>query len=152
MKRKAIASSMMVSVGYSASRRILEIEFRGGDVYQYRNVAPEVFRALLAAPSKGRFFQRRIDREYEFDRVRVGRSGEHARRVPVDSSMIAAVAHDARGQILEVEFRSGHVYRYAGVSNETFRALLDARSKGQFFRENIEDVYEFARVLRKQRR
>jgi hypothetical protein len=150
MKRAPIDSSMMVSVGYSARRRRLEIEFRSGDVYQYLGVEPEVFRALLAARSKGRFFQNHIDRVYAFDRVSPGRSGEHPRRIVVDSSMIAAVSYDAPRCALEIEFRSGRVYRYVDVPREVFRALLSARSKGEFFQANIEASYESARVFQKQ--
>jgi len=60
---------MMASVGYSAARRTLEIEFRSGDVYRYFGVPEKTFRALIASSSKGRFFQANIDGVYDFDRV-----------------------------------------------------------------------------------
>jgi hypothetical protein len=55
---------MMVSVGYDAEHSTLEIEFRSGHVYDYFAVPRAVFRGLLEAPSKGRFFHEAIERTY----------------------------------------------------------------------------------------
>ncbi|MBA7540511.1 hypothetical protein ES705_32810 [subsurface metagenome] len=38
MKRKQVESSNLASVGYDADKKILEIEFNHGGVYQYFNV------------------------------------------------------------------------------------------------------------------
>jgi hypothetical protein len=152
MKRASVDSSMMVSVGYGPSQRTLEIEFRSGDVYRYLDVPPGVFRDLLAARSKGRFFQANIDGAYAFERVRAARSGRRVRRIPVASSMMVEVGYDAAQRILEIEFRTGGVYRYLDVPEQVFRDLLDARSKGRFFQANIEGLYEFDRVAAKERR
>jgi hypothetical protein len=64
MKRTRVRSSMMVSVGYDADHSTLEIEFRTGHVYDYFAVPRAVFRALLDAPSKGRFFHDAIEHVY----------------------------------------------------------------------------------------
>jgi hypothetical protein len=69
MKRNAVDSSMMASVGYSTRRRILEIEFQTGDIYQYLDVPFAVYRALLAAPSKGRFFHANLDGVYRHEQL-----------------------------------------------------------------------------------
>jgi hypothetical protein len=69
MKRVAVASSMMTSVGYDPKDRTLEIEFRSGEVYAYGRVPRAVVRALLAAPSKGRFFHAEIEGAYPYVRV-----------------------------------------------------------------------------------
>jgi hypothetical protein len=60
---------MMTSVGYDAKQATLEIEFGTGDVYEYLDVPRTVFHALLAAPSKGRFFHAEIDGAYRFEQV-----------------------------------------------------------------------------------
>ena len=60
---------MMVSIGYDPARRILEIEFQSGEVYQYLDVPQDVHHALLAAPSKGRYFHATIDGAYEHARA-----------------------------------------------------------------------------------
>jgi hypothetical protein len=69
MKRTAVDSSMMASVGYDRARKTLEIEFQTGDVYEYLDVPHDVFRALLDATSKGRFFHAEIDGVYGFMQV-----------------------------------------------------------------------------------
>jgi len=69
MKRTAVDSSMMASVGYDRARKTLEIEFQTGDVYEYLDVPCDVFRAMLDATSKGRFFHAEIDGVYDFTQV-----------------------------------------------------------------------------------
>jgi KTSC domain len=69
MKRTAVDSSMMASVGYDRARRTLEIEFQTGDIYEYLDVPRDVFRALLNASSKGRFFHAEIDGIYAFTQL-----------------------------------------------------------------------------------
>ena len=63
------------------------------------------------------------------------------RRMPVESSSLAAVGYEAATQRLEVEFVSGRVYRYSGVPEFLFRALLAARSKGRYFNQSIRDRF-----------
>jgi hypothetical protein len=55
----------------------------------------------------------------------------------VDSSAIASVGYDAELRMLEVEFSSGSVYDYFGVTERLFRSFLDASSKGRFFAQRI---------------
>jgi hypothetical protein len=65
----AVHSSAIHSVGYVRSGQLLEIEFNSGEIYQYLGVSEQVFRELLRAPSKGRFFRREIRGVYEYKRV-----------------------------------------------------------------------------------
>lgn len=68
-------------------------------------------------------------------------------RVPVRSSALRSVGFDARSSTLEIEFVSGSVYRYFGVSRLVYLGLLSAPSKGQFFNTDIRDAgYRFSRV------
>ncbi len=47
---------MIVSVGYDAAWRVLEVEFREtGEIYDYFEVPPEIYAAFRAAPSKGSY-------------------------------------------------------------------------------------------------
>ncbi|MBW1860615.1 MAG: KTSC domain-containing protein [Deltaproteobacteria bacterium] len=55
--------------------------------------------------------------------------------VDVDSSNLKAIGYD-KG-VVEIEFRSGRVYRYTGVNFEIFRALRSAPSKGKYFWRHI---------------
>ena len=70
MKRLPVESSSLASVGYDATSRVLEVEFRHGAVYRYRDVPPETSAALLSAESKGRFLNEEIRSLYECLKVR----------------------------------------------------------------------------------
>lgn len=62
-------STSIASAKYSAPRRTLEIQFRGGDTYTYFDVPPSVYEGLLDAASKGQFFHRSIRGRYVYERV-----------------------------------------------------------------------------------
>ena len=67
-------------------------------------------------------------------------------REPVSSRSIAALGYDDDTEILEVEFVSGAVYRYRGVSQTVFEDLRQAPSKGAFFNQHIKDAYPWELV------
>jgi hypothetical protein len=69
MIRTNVISSMMRSVGYDSGRVVLEIEFSSGKVYQYDNVPENVYRELLVAASKGRYFEQQISGRYGYRRL-----------------------------------------------------------------------------------
>jgi hypothetical protein len=69
MRREAVESATMKSVGYESKSRILEIEFQSGVVYQYLDVPKRVHEALRGAESKGQYFNGEIRDEYAFVRV-----------------------------------------------------------------------------------
>lgn len=69
MKRDAVSSSSLSSVGYDATLRILEVEFRHGGIYQYLDVPPEVYTALREANSLGGYLGRVIKPNHVFRRV-----------------------------------------------------------------------------------
>jgi hypothetical protein len=53
--REPIESSVIASMGYQADQRILEIEFRSGDIYAYFEVPEEEYTAFRNAESKGTY-------------------------------------------------------------------------------------------------
>ena len=65
-----VVSTGIASVGYSKRRHILEIEFVNGAVYRYIEVAPAVYRDLMIADSKARFYDANIRGRYPSLRVR----------------------------------------------------------------------------------
>jgi hypothetical protein len=67
-------------------------------------------------------------------------------REVVSSSSLRSVGYDRATQTLEVEFRHGHVYRYAGVPLQLWAGLRAAASKGKFFQETIRDRFPTERV------
>lgn len=60
MRRVRLNSRAARSIGYDPVARVLEVEFRGGGIYQYMDVGPEVVLGLVRAPSRGRFISRRV--------------------------------------------------------------------------------------------
>ncbi|MEM8642698.1 MAG: KTSC domain-containing protein [Cyanobacteria bacterium P01_G01_bin.54] len=60
MNRTSVQSSHLSSVGYDFDRHILEIEFRGGEVYQYFGVPEWEYNGLMAASSHGQYLDRQI--------------------------------------------------------------------------------------------
>lgn len=64
MHRRPVQSSNLSSIGYDPASRLLEIEFHSGKAYQYPNVPAHVYQALMAAPSKGKFFSQFIKPYY----------------------------------------------------------------------------------------
>jgi KTSC domain len=67
-------------------------------------------------------------------------------REPVDSESIAAIGYDDDAEVLEVEFVSGAVYRYRGVSQDVFEDFRQAPSKGAYFNRHIKDAYAWEQV------
>jgi hypothetical protein len=64
-----VESSTLATVAYDRQRESLQLEFRSHAIYQYFRVPAAVHEALLAAPSKGLYFNRVIRGRYRFARV-----------------------------------------------------------------------------------
>lgn len=69
MQRKPLASTAVLSAGYDPSARELELEFRGGRVYRFRDVPQGVYDFLLRTPEKGRYVSRMISTRYRYVEV-----------------------------------------------------------------------------------
>lgn len=65
-----VTSTGIAAVGYSKRRHILEIEFVNGAIYRYTQVAPEVYRELMNANSKARYYDTNVRGKYLSVRVR----------------------------------------------------------------------------------
>ncbi len=62
-----VESSLIDSVGYDPATEDLTIVFVGsGDTYVYHKVPEKVYKKLMAADSKGKFFTKNIKEKYEF--------------------------------------------------------------------------------------
>jgi hypothetical protein len=68
--RKPVESSAIANVGYSQHQHLLEVEFVNGAIYRYLDVMPAVYRDLLSAKSKARFYDANIKGHYRSIRVR----------------------------------------------------------------------------------
>jgi len=61
--------AMANAVGYDPNRHLLQIEFKGGSMYQYEDVDAATWGALQASGSAGRFFNHCIKGQYRSCRV-----------------------------------------------------------------------------------
>lgn len=64
MKRQAVSSSNIASIGYDASSKTLEVEFNNGRTYEYYNVPASEYSALMSASSHGKYFSANIKDNY----------------------------------------------------------------------------------------
>lgn len=69
MDRIPLESEALSSVGYDPARRVLEVEFTSGRVYQYFGVPQHEVERLLRAESRGAYFSERVRDRYEFEQV-----------------------------------------------------------------------------------
>jgi KTSC domain len=67
--RQPVSSTAIASVGYEPAMLTLEIEFHSGSVYRYFDVPEPVYRAFMAADSKGTYFAEAIRDAYRFERT-----------------------------------------------------------------------------------
>lgn len=75
MKREAVDSETIASIGYEPRRRELDLEFReSGDVYRYFQVSAEEHSEFMAAESKGNYLNRMFKtKEHPYIVVKRGR-------------------------------------------------------------------------------
>lgn len=70
MQRTPVESSDIISVGYDAASRLLEVEFHGGRVYQYREVEPDIHAKFMQASSFGTFFFAHVNGRYRYQKIK----------------------------------------------------------------------------------
>jgi KTSC domain-containing protein len=67
-------------------------------------------------------------------------------RKRVNASTIRSVGYDAGQQLLEIEFTSGSIVQYSGVSSEVHRRFMGAPSPGSFFQDQIDENFPSKRI------
>ena len=67
-------------------------------------------------------------------------------RKRLNASNIRSAGYDTRSRVLEIEFSSGGIFQYSGVSDEVYRRLMNAPSPGSFFRDEIEESFTGKRI------
>jgi hypothetical protein len=71
MNRTTVSSSNLRSVGYDPASSTLEIEFLDGSIYQYSSVPETRYSGLMAAGSKGSYFESYIKKGgYRYRQIR----------------------------------------------------------------------------------
>ena len=59
------------------------------------------------------------------------------KHIPVTSSTIESLAHDAEAKTMEVKFKSGKTYSFGNVEAHQFDALRAADSVGKHFHQHF---------------
>jgi hypothetical protein len=62
-------------------------------------------------------------------------------RKRVNASNLRSVGYDAGKQLLEIEFTSGSIVQYSGVSPEVHRRFMSSPSPGSFFQDQIDENF-----------
>ncbi len=69
MERTQVISSNIVSIGYDEATSVLEVEFKGGEVYEYFDVPFHVYQEFMGAGSYGVYHNTHIRSKYRYQRV-----------------------------------------------------------------------------------
>lgn len=67
-------------------------------------------------------------------------------RVELQSTSLNAATYQDQGAVLELEFRSGAIYRYLGVPEPVYQGLLSAESKGRYFNQHIRNRFTYTKI------
>ena len=65
-----VNSSLLANVSYDAGQSVLQLELCDGAIYRYFDVPSAIYEGLLAADSKGSYFNREIRDCFRYARVR----------------------------------------------------------------------------------
>ena len=65
-----VDSTLLASVSYDVAGSILQLQFRDGAIYRYFAVPAAIRNGLLAADSKGTYFNRKIRNCFRYVRIR----------------------------------------------------------------------------------
>jgi hypothetical protein len=61
----------------------------------------------------------------------------------VESRSIKKIGYDEEESELYIRFTTETLYVYSNVPGELYEGLLDAKSVGKYFAENIKGLYDF---------
>lgn len=67
--RSKVDSSRISNVAYDPTKQILEIEYKRGGTYQYKDVPLRIFNELVSAKSVGKYFQAMIKPFYQYRKL-----------------------------------------------------------------------------------
>jgi hypothetical protein len=93
MARVDLESTSLNAATYQEQCAILELEFRNGAAYRYLGVPEQVYRELLSAESKGRYFNQHIRDRFPHSKIDPTRSGTSR---DVESSPELRMPNDGR--------------------------------------------------------
>jgi len=69
LERTFVKSVILRSVGYDDAKKILEIEFCSGLVYQYAGVPPKIYADLMHSGEIGKYFSEKVRPRFQTKQV-----------------------------------------------------------------------------------
>ena len=69
MSRIDLNSTALAAAAYSEGQYLLGLQFRSGAIYHYFSVPPEIYGALLRAPSQGAYFNQGIRDRFAYAKI-----------------------------------------------------------------------------------
>jgi hypothetical protein len=72
--RSQVHSSALIAIGYSRRLHALEVEFVNGAVYRYLDVPAQLYRDLIGAASKARFYDENVRGHFRSVHVKTSHS------------------------------------------------------------------------------
>ena len=69
MRLEQLESDMLLAAGYDQKSRILQVVFRTGGTYRYKNVPSDKYDELMSAESIGQYMHKNIIGHYDYERV-----------------------------------------------------------------------------------
>lgn len=68
-------------------------------------------------------------------------------RQPVKSRILRSVGYDDSTKILEIEFHTGLVYQYSGVSSKVYTDLMHSSEVGKYFFDKVRTQFRTKQVV-----
>ena len=69
MRLRRVESEMLVAAGYDRKSRSLQVIFRTGGAYRYKNVPSHKYDELMSAESIGQYMHKHIIGRYDYERL-----------------------------------------------------------------------------------
>ena len=63
-------STVISDIKYDPASSVLRVRFVSGEVYEYKNVPPEIYTALKTSDAKGIYLNRNIKGNYPFEKLK----------------------------------------------------------------------------------
>ena len=69
MRLRPLDSEMLIAAGYDPESRILQVVYRTGGTYRYKNVPSYRYDELMSAESIGQYMHKHIIGHYDYERI-----------------------------------------------------------------------------------
>jgi len=63
-------SSVVAAIKYDEKNSKLRVIYTSGNIYDYKNVPPEIYSEMKTASSKGEYLNKQIKPNYEFEKIK----------------------------------------------------------------------------------